>query len=212
MKCLSRRDVFTTTPPAAAAAVPAVASANLQQPATDPLAAQRMRDQGVQELAEHMPADAHTWAAAVRATGSHVHMAADSNGNAWLAHAFAETDPIVTSFLKRCQTARLDAGEIVAELEREQPSENDRRLWDLVPQVDAALAADDTPRVHALDRELRDTRADSASGLLAKLRGYFLDEPLPNEDRNTAHALDGTERLAAICRDIQRLAREDAQQ
>ena len=192
--------------------MPAVASANLQLPPADPLAAHRMRDQAVQELAEHRPSDAYTWVAAARATGSHVHMAADSNGNAWLAHAFAETDPIVTSFLKRCQTARLDAGEIVAELEREQPSENDRRLWDLVPQVDAALAADDTPRVHALDRELRDTPANSASGLLARLRGYFLDEPLPSADRNTAHALDGTEVLASICRDIQRLVREGAEQ
>ena len=85
---------------------------------------------------------------------------------------------------------------------------NDRRLWELVPQIDAAATADDRPTLQALDRELRDTPADTASGILAKLRGHYLDEPLPSENKDTPHALDGSELLASICRDIQRLAGE----
>ena len=96
--------------------------------------------------------------------------------------------------LTRRQTVTAGAASAIAATVASAPGQadakgpNDRRLWELVPQIDAAATVGDTPRVHALDREMRDTPADSASGLLAKLRGYFLKEPLPSEaTRAVAH-------------------------
>jgi hypothetical protein len=79
-----------------------------------------------------MPADARAWIDTARAAGSHVHIATDSTGAEWVGRHFRDTDPEVNGFLQRWQVARLDTGEIAAELEREQPGENDSKLQLLV--------------------------------------------------------------------------------
>jgi hypothetical protein len=140
---VTRRNLLhATTAGAVAAAVPAVASAN-SQPASDPLANERIRDQAVQDLAERMPADARAWIDTARAAGSRVGLAKDSTGGEWVGRHFRGTDPEVNGFLQRWQVARLDTGEIAAELDREQPGENDRRLCELHRQWSEALAEHD---------------------------------------------------------------------
>jgi hypothetical protein len=125
---MNRRTVLTgTAASAVAASVPASAAFAKPVPAGD--LGTRYRD-GIWSVATQMPRDARVWIDVARAAGLTVELG-HANGTRGVFTGYNDVSAEVRDFLQSWGGA-IPTGETVAELEREQPGENDRKLQVLV--------------------------------------------------------------------------------